>query len=384
MKGTDIETTTFSGYDLYLATLQGSTYTTKVVPEKVRFFVRDVRGTLGLEDKESFVVDEQTSFDIPTRFAVHWYLQERIEHLQTRKLMLSPVMKVQRMHVRLDATHLGLVFNDLVASEALIGISHLEPPKWELKLPTEKSHPDPKERKEAKQTYKTAKADHDKKTEIYKKAKGELEDAPLTKIAACKTVDPEAKLIKEIPLPSTTRPKDLEKNDPRWTKELRPKIQRLRDEAIEKRSNVRNTPEYVEALKKYQEYEAKCHELALSLFVSFKDRNAKLGWKPSGSVMTDGVSLCVSYERTVFKINKTCEEASNEFAKSKAAKKDAAKEASEMEPCDDYDPGADTCFGDALVLGIDPGRVSIVTIVCTERRKFGRCREVTSTRRAGF
>ena len=33
----------------------------------------------------------------------------------------------------------------------------------------------------------------------------------------------------------------------------------------------------------------------------FRDRNPTLGWKPSGSIMVDGVSLGVSYERTVNK-----------------------------------------------------------------------------------
>ena len=34
-----------------------------------------------------------------------------------------------------------------------------------------------------------------------------------------------------------------------------------------------------------------------------------MGWKPSGSVTkTDGVSLCVTYERTVYRANKTFHE----------------------------------------------------------------------------
>ena len=104
----------------------------------------------------------------------------------------------------------------------------------------------------------------------------------------------------------------------------------------------------------------------MGFFRDFRDRNPKLGWAPSGSVMTDGVSLCITYERTVERDNKTCKQATDEFAQQKQAKRKAAQEAAELPPCDDYDVDASTCFGDALVLGVDPGRVCLVTIICID------------------
>ena len=48
--------------------------------------------------------------------------------------------------------------------------------------------------------------------------------------------------------------------------------------------------------------------------------------------------------------------------------KKVTKDALELDPYDDYDVYANTCFEDALVLGIDPGRVCIVTIVCIDAK----------------
>jgi hypothetical protein len=103
--------------------------------------------------------------------------------------------------------------------------------------------------------------------------------------------------------------------------------------------------------------EASVQRFGMSLFGHIRDRNPKLGWSPSGSIMTDGVSLCVNCERLEHKVNKICKEEMDAVTGGKRAKRKAAKDASELQPCDDYVIYANACFGDALVLGIDPGRV---------------------------
>jgi len=357
----------FSGYDLLVATCRGAAASEKPLPAALRPFVDSVRDALGLRDKKSFVVDETSAFDFPTRFAVHWLMQQRLAAFGRRKLMLSPVFKVQRQHVRLDATHLALLMNDLLWSPAADKVAKMKPAD-RSKCPTKAIYPDPVDFKAAKAAWLEEKAEHAKLMAAYTEAKAELGMSPLYKIEQDKPVDPEEQLVAEVPIPSVKRPGHLAKDDPAWTKELRPELQRRRDEAVEQRSMVRQTEEYKEASSAYKAYEARLHCFGLGMFRDFRDRNPKLGWAPSGSVMTDGVSLCVTYERTVERVNKTCEEECDEFVRQKQAKRQAAKDVAELEPCDDYDVDASTCFGDALVLGVDPGRVCLVTIVCIDAR----------------
>ena len=357
----------FSGYDLLVATCNGGSNcgSQKVLPEELRPFVDGVRGALGVE--ESAIVYENSSFDFPSRFAVHWFLQQRLELFGRRKLMLSPVHKVQRMHVRLDATHLGLIMNDLIWTPVAKKVAEMMPRPLPL-CPTRKTHPEIEAFKASKSEWVVLKAEYTKQHEAYQEAKAKLGTSPLSKIANEKTENPEMLLAAQVPIPVVKKPNHLTKDDPTWTKKLRPEMQRLRDEAVIKRSTIRKTRAFQDAMTKYKDYETKACRFALGLFTDFKDRNPKLGWKPSGSVMTDGVSLCVTYERTVTKVNKTCKEESEEFVNKKKAKKKETKDASDLEPYDDYDTDANTCHGDALVLGIDPGRVCIVTIVCIDEK----------------
>ena len=356
----------FSGYDLLVATCRGgASGADKPLPEALRPFVDSVRDALGLQDKKSFVVEETTAFDFPTRFAVHWLMQQRLAAFGRRKLMLSPVFKVQRQHVRLDATHLALLMNDFLWTPAVEKVDKMKPAD-RSKCPTKAVHPDLASFKAAKAAWTVEKSEHAKLLAAYKEAKADLGMSPLYKIEQGKPIDPEAQLIAEVPIPSVKRPGHLAKSDPIWTNELLPEQQRRRDNAVRERSTVRQTEEFREASREYKAYEARLHCFGLGMFRDFKDRNPKLGWAPSGSVVTDGVSLCVTYERTVERVNKTCKEATDEFALHKQAKRKAAKDAAELEPCDDYDVDASTCFGDALVLGVDPGRVCLVTIICID------------------
>ena len=356
----------FSGYDLLVATCRG-TSDEKTLPEVLRPFVNGVRDSLGLKAKEAFVIEETSTFDFPTRFAVHWFLQQRLAGFGRRKLMLSPVFKVQRQHVRLDATHLSLIMNDILWTSVANKVAEMMP-KQMSKCPTSSSYPDKASFATAKAAWTLEKAEYTKQYAAYKEAKAKLGTSPLSKIEQSKPENPESLLATRFPIPNMERPGHLSKKDPVWTKEMLPELQRRRDDAVRERSIFRQTQEFKDASREYKAYEDRLHGLGMSLFCDFKDRNPKLGWAVSGSVMTDGVSLCVSYERTVEKVNKSSKEECEEFTLEKQAKRTAAKEAAELEPCDDYDPYANTCFGDALVLGIDPGRVCLVTIVCIDSR----------------
>ena len=351
-----------TGYELLVATCKG---TVDGLPENLQSFAKSIRAALGLKDADKTVIYEDTTFDVPERFAVHWFLQQRLEHFGKRKLMLSPVFKVQRQHVRLDATHLSLIANDILYNTEKEKLTAPEPCS---KCPTRKTHLDKTAFSEAKAAWAKEKADYERRLTAYKDAKADLGPSPLSKIIKSKPEDPEKQLASRIAIPVVKRPKTVGKDDPRWTNEIRPQMMQARDDAKKEQANARASLEFKEALDKYTTYEDELHEFALSLFNNFQDRNPKLGWKPSGSVMTDGVSLCVTYERTVYRVNKTSKEESDEFVLKKQAKRKRAKEAVDLEPYDSYDVNANTCVGNALVLGVDPGRVSLVTIFCIDSK----------------
>ena len=351
----------FGAYDLLKAVC--NTNVVKVTPCQLRPFVNELRETMGLAGKPDFSVDESTQFDFPTRFAVHWFLQQRLAVFGKRKLMMSPVHKVQRMHIRLDATHLSLVMNDINMAPVVAKLKALHPGS-PPPCPRDKAYPnDVKAFRTAKAEYTVAKATYVAALEHYRAVKA---SAPTSFFSTLEVPEnPEKVLNDEIPVPSFKIPKGVSKKDPTWMDEKKER-QRLVDEARKARSERRATLEFRAAAREYEDYESRVHAFGLGLFGYFKDRNPKLGWKPSGSIMTDGVSLCVMYERRVAKVNKTCQEAEDEFAEKVKSKKMASKLAAELDPCDDYDPDASTCIGDRLIIGLDPGRVSIVTMICID------------------
>jgi hypothetical protein len=351
----------YSGFDLLMAVCNSTNK--KETPLQLQSFVYDVREALGLKGKDFVVIDENTAFDMPTRFNAHWFLQKRLDVFERKKLMLAPVYKVQRVHIRLDATHLFLLCKDFLNDEAMQSIDHLKPSKEVPQyVPNKKEYPIPDEYFKAKKEYDELKA----QKAVYVKKKKEIRmESAYAKIEAKKCENPETLLMKEIPIPAIKKNADLNKNDPAW-KELRAKLEKQKDDAMNERSKLRNSQEFQEKMKKYEEYEDSVNAFGLSLFADFKDRNPKLGWKPSGSIMTDGTSLCVTYERTVTKENKSCAQKEKELQDEKTAKKNAAKRLLDLAPFDEYDPKLSTCFQDILVLGVDPGRVCLVTIVCID------------------
>ena len=348
----------FKKYDLLKAVCQGNV-NEKETPPVFNEYIEKIRSTMGLAP--DFILFEDTPLSFPKRFAVHWEIQQRLAKLGQKKLMMSPVHKVQRMHIRLDATHLALYVNDMLMEplrDALV-----KPPALP-KCPNKKSHPDDADRKAARAEYTVAKKLNDALKIEYAKQKKEVQEKSFFHNLT-KPTDPEADLNKEIPVPSTKIPEGMSKRSPEWAakqNELRIENDKARFERAERRKD----PEFQKALKIYQDYEQNFHDFGLSMFIDFHDRNPKLGWKPSGSVMTDGVSLCVTYERMKPRDEKTCKEISDKKKAAKKAQAEAAEEAREKTPCDDYDVNANTCFEDRLILGVDPGRVTLVTIICID------------------
>jgi hypothetical protein len=73
-------------------------------PNDVLSFVQEVREKLGL--KQDQVLYDDTDISVLKRLQFHWWMQQRFELMEERKLRMTPVFDVSRAHIRLDATHL--------------------------------------------------------------------------------------------------------------------------------------------------------------------------------------------------------------------------------------------------------------------------------------
>ena len=349
----------FNSYDLLKAICKNNVV--KETPDHFDEVIEDIRDALGVE--ESFVIYEDTPFEFPERFKVHWVMQQKFAKLGAKKMMLSPVHQVQRIHIRLDATSLSLIRNDIHMAPFRKIRDDLHPGTGPT-YPKSESHPDPKELKIARGEYRILKNAHDDAMEEWRKANDKCKKESFFNFK--NPPNPYTKMNEEIPVPSAKIPVGMDKKSKEWiTKrdQLRTEI----DEARRLRSERRETPEFQKEKQEYDDYELKVHKFGLSLFKNFRDRNPKLGWKLSGSVMVDGVSLSMDYERITTKTIDTCKEKSDAATAKNKEMKDARDAARELEPYDDYDPDDSTCFGDRLILGIDPGRVCLVTIICIEK-----------------
>ena len=332
-------------------------------PDDLKQFVVDARAELGLASSPRKIVYEDTKFSFPTRFHFHWWMQQEFAALGQKKLMLAPVFKVQRTHIRLDATHLCYLVGDFFTGPEVMKdlrdkIVKEEPVR---EKPTEKTQ----DFKIEMQLHKWSLERHEEQMKRYKAAKERLQRKhPLCRMLQIDMPsNPEVKLSSEIPIPAVKRPEGM--TDEAWV-EVSKAQEAAKDTANASRQAMRERDDFKAGLAAYHAYEDQVHSYALKLFGDFGDRNPKKGWKPSGSIVTDGVSISICYERVVRKPVLTCEEARTRAKAQAAERKKASETKRELDPFDDYDPYANTCVGDALVLGVDPGRTSIVTIVCVD------------------
>ena len=349
-------------------------------PDGLSAFVVDVRERLGLADKPDFKVNAATKFPFPVLFAFHWWEQQEFASMGQKRMMLSPIFKVQRTHIRLDATHLCLLMDYMTTGPeavALLRSKTVSIPETPLMT-----------KKDAKARFGDRADEEWRKTKDLRASRKlqetafKTERANLRKLSSASTltntkpVNVEKAMHLELPLPNMTRPLTATDNAV-WSAQ-RKELQLVRDAVNAQRNTIMDTQAYKDAFNEYEDYEnkknvgrrwrpgAESATYAMSLFRNFNDRNPKRGWKPSASIVTDSVSISITYERKEKVTVWSCaaEEALYKAAKAKKCKQ--ANDAKELPPCDNYDPFETTCCGDALVLGLDPGRKTLATIVCID------------------
>jgi hypothetical protein len=333
-------------------------------PPPVLDIISSARKMLGLAAGD--VLFEDTDIPMPVRLAYHWWMQQRLAELGLRKNKLSPVMQVARAHIRLDATTLYML--------AWKCFSPKKPPSDEprpTKCPNKTSHPVARERAAARAEWKRLQDRAEEAKAAAKTAYGaELakfvsEHGPsYSALAKEAPDDPVKRLNKDLPpLSIGPCPKELKKDKPAWNA-LQATRRRARDARIDEREAVKNSDEFKAAKAAYEAYEERTHRVCLIFFRPLKNKSLGSGWKASGSICTDGVSVSIAYER----VEQVPYAAEGESARKAAAAKAAKKAASDLPPKDDYDPEAPTIAGDRLILGVDPGRTQLVTVVCVDTK----------------
>ena len=223
-----------------------------------------------------------------------------------------------------------------------------------LKMPTKASHPEANARVAAKEAYdasKKANEEYRQRLQAFKAAN------PLyNMLGKTKPDDPETDLNDTHSVPSRIKRTQDMTDDEAWKAVYRAREQE-RDAVIQVRSGIRATPAFKEASAAYDTYTNQVHVFAGALFRPFKDKDPKKGWEPSALVVTDGVAICITYEKTAW-----------EKAEPKPPKKSRATTAPDLPPCDDYAPHANTSTDSAMIGGPDPGRKDIAKVVCIDNR----------------
>ena len=345
------------GFKVFQAFLSNSV--PEAWPGDLKAFIADARNKIGLGN--NLKIEENTDINMPSRFAFGWWMQHRFASLGRRKTMLCPVYDVKRMHVRFDATHLSMISHMIFCGkeakediEKDIGVIP-EPAKVEIRKGAEWKE------------YKRLSAERKSQIEEVniKLDKLKLLYPSYSQLTKDHPKDPVAKLAKEHPLELIGK-KPIEMEKAVWEVE-RMARRAKRDATLEAREQIRQSHIYKKAVGDYAVYVSKVHSASLVLFKPLKDRNVKLGWKPSASVVTDGTMISVQYERSVI-VKQKSSEGQDQERKTKADQKKAIKDALvELPPCDDYDPWTSTFAGSKLVIGVDPGRTIIVTMVLIDR-----------------
>jgi hypothetical protein len=112
---------------------------------------------------------------------------------------------------------------------------------------------------------------------------------------------------------------------------------------------------YVAQAARYGDYKRLKKRVIKGLFRELPKKKAP--WEFDGSVMTDGVSLCISFSKTV-----QVRVAPKATAKVTDGVARSSSSEAEQEPALEWDRAMSTSVGDALYLGLDPGRSNICDI----------------------
>ena len=324
-------------------------------PAAIRVFIHDVRNRLSLQSGVFLHDNFDISFSTIMNF--NWWMQQRFEALGQRRIMLSPVYEVSRMHIRLDATSLYLLAHHCTSPPHMV-----ETPPKHVPSPTTKQFPnrdDFQRAKHAREEYNEVLAVYNQTAQEHRSRVQKFEEKfpSYSNITKNKPADPRSVINKELPVPSIgKRPKEMT-DDEGWDSELRERRKR-RDDRLFERAARRDTVEFRRQLEAYETYEAVIHSHAMKLFKPFEDKKSKLGWKAAVSIATDGVSVSILYEKTV-RVPILAEEAAKRRIKK-------THDADLLPPYDDYDPTSCTVVDDVLVLGVDPGRTHLATVVCID------------------
>ena len=319
-------------------------------PEDLVAFVKTARQKMGLGGEPDVKVDASTVFSFPVRFDFHWWEQQEFASMGQKKMMLSPVFKVHRAHIRLDATHLCLLLDNMVSGNKVISIlrsttiSIPETPALSKKdaakrFPGDKAAADAEWKRVS-----DIRARRKIQEAAFKAERVNLKKQSSYVLTKAKPVDAAKALQLEHPLPNMRRPSSMT-DDAAW-KVQRAALQLARDAANKRRNECMETEAYKKAVIKYDDYEYKKNAYAMSIFANFNDRNPKKGWTPSASVVTDTVALSVTYERTIRVAVRTGSAEEARFKAEKAEKRKRAADARELRPFNDYDPEDNTCYGD--------------------------------------
>ena len=276
---------------------------------EAKSFVERVRSVLQIADNET--IYEDTEFPIPVRANLLWLLQREFVANDRRRIMLAPLFKVQRPHIHLDMKtliNMATVINKEVHQEeaAMLKAKQVELNPIVEEMP--------------------------------------LRYDEILKEYGCD--DPVKKLAKLFPNPKCpTRPRQTSPEEWKVIKDRHEKDM----EAIEElRKEHRESPEFIQELEAYRRFRQIQEDAALSFFALKRHKGPQ--WKLIPGVDTDGVSISFKYQKQDVKERQP-----------KGSKKQ--KKAKEQKICNSYNADADTIVKNTLVLGVDPGRTSLVAAV---------------------
>jgi hypothetical protein len=336
-----------SGYDVLKAVRNGDVPCDW--PISLHDFVAEVRVRLKIKDGD--ILYDDTDIALGVRYDFHWWMQGELERMDKRKIAMSPVNTVSRMHVRLDATMLFVIARKCFEPDAPSPCAPVQPNPSTNDVDWHEKSEMRKASMRERQAYKKSMQEY---RNLYKEF--EKEFPSYSKLAEQNPSDPDTELNKQHPFPKPLGKQHEDIDDVAW-KQVKTERAALVKAIAAIRQGIKSTPEFAERSRLYAIHVETVHSFGRRLFRPFTDKNAKNGWSASNSVVTDGVSISITYEKTIMVpiIDKD-------------EKKKKKKPVDERIPHDDYDPLEPTIARDALVIGVDPGRITICTAVCIDAK----------------
>lgn len=280
-------------------------------PPVARRWVEEVRRRLGVSDGapvyDRHGIDEMT-FPQVARF--NFWMQCRLRALGARGIKVMPVCNVRRTHVRLDARTLAAAFATLLPGHKVVAAAH-----------------------EAAKEYKTALG-----TVL-------RERGVTTSGNEC------AEPGKYFLPPALEAPKKRDCTLAQWEAHKRALAEHKAAVA-----RVQAAPWFATLQRSYDKSRAALEAVSETFFRAPK----RGGWRFGASVATDGVAVSISYKRVV---RRPVDAAKKKKLKKAMRSEEASDATDDAEGAERYDRALPTTFDDTAVLGVDPGRVQLATVV---------------------